>query len=272
MNARILMATLCGVLAACEPPPRQPARTSGAASGQTNTSQAPAVVAQTRFHVAQPLHQMKDSTQRVARLREQARGVVVPTYGQVTPQELNVINDTIREIQTLARVRFYPRPDGGWTDTTWTREPGLYTELIRASHEDYGLPVIELYGRWLRVYYGFAADGSPRAGWVHLVPGKSVYHDRDRQLFEYSTSLRDPANTAFFQAPDGQPVSVDLRPSYTLQVLRIDRDWIQVVLMRPDTSACTGNENFRVSKRDTVWVQRFNASGMRQLTSAVAGC
>ena len=272
MDTRTVLAMLCLVWAACEPQPRQAGRHPGAAGTQTKTSQPPPVVAATRFQVAQPLGQLKDSTARVDRLREQAIGIVVPTYGQVTPQELNVINDTTHEIQTIARVRFYPLPSGGWTDTTWTREAGLYTELLRATHEDYGLPVVEKYGRWLRVYYGFAKDGSPRTGWVHLVPGKSVYHDRDRQLFDYSTSLRDPANTQFFDAPDGQPVEVDLRPSYTLQVIRIESDWIQVVLMRPDTSACTGNENFRVSQRDTVWVRRFNAGGKRQLTSAVAGC
>ena len=127
-------------------------------------------------------------------------------------------------------------------------------------------------GRWLRVHYAFAEDGSPRSGWVHLVPGKSVYHDRDRQLLEFSTTLTDPANTAFFSAPNGQPVAMDLRPSYTLAVLRVEQDWIQVVLMRPDTSACTGNENYRVTRRDTVWVRRHAASGKRQLTSAIAGC
>ncbi len=271
MRCAAAAALFCAMLAACEPPPRQPLRGEGSRP-QAEVARAPQVTAQTRFHMAQPLAEMKDSAERVARLREQARGVVVPTYGQVTPQELNVVNDTVYEIRTIARVRFYPLPAGGWTDTTWTSEPGLYTELVRATHDDYGLLVTERRGRWLRVYFGFAGDGSPRSGWVNLVPGKSVYHDFDQQLVEFSTSLTDPANTQFFAAPGGQPVAVDLRPSYTLAVLDVTPEWIQVVLMRPDTSACTGNENHRVARRDTVWVRRFSPGGKRQLTSAIAGC
>lgn len=271
MKGTAAVGLLCVMLAACEPPPRRALPGAGG-SAQTQTARAPQAVAQSRFHIARRLHELKDSTERVERLREQAKGVVVPTYGQVTPQELNVVNDTSYEIRTIARVRFYPLPDGGWTDTTWTSEPDLYTELVRATHDDYGLPVTEIRGRWLRVYYAFAEDGSPRSGWVHLVPGKSIYHDRDRQLFEFSSSLADSAGTEFFATPDGQPVAVDLRPSYTLSVLRVEKDWIQVVLMRPDTSACTGNENYRVARRDTVWLRRYNASGKRQLTSAIAGC
>ena len=271
MHLTALIGLVCVLLAACEPPPRPQLNGADGSSAQTAT-RAPQVVAQTRFHIARPLWEMKDSAARVERLREQAKGVVVPTYGQVTPQELNVVNDTSYEIRTLARVRFYPLSEGGWTDTTWTSEPGLYAELVRATHDDYGLPVVETRGRWLRVHYAFAEDGSPRSGWVHLVPGKSVYHDRDRQLLEFSTTLTDPANTDFYSTPNGQPMAVDLRPSYTLAVLRVEQDWIQVVLMRPDTSACTGNENYRVTRRDTAWVRRYGASGKRQLTSAIAGC
>lgn len=271
MQMRTVAAVLLATLAACEPPAREPVRGADAA-GQADSAGARAVVAQSRFHIAHPLYELRDSSARVERLREHAQGVVVPTYGGAVPHELNVVNDTAYEIQTVARVRFYPRSDGGWTDTTWTREPELYTELVRATQDDYGLPVTQVRGRWLRVLYAFAEDGSPRTGWVRLVPGRSVYHDRDQQLLEFSASLADPANTEFFDAPGGEPVAVDLRPTHTVRVLSIDGDWIQVALARPDTSACTGNENLQVRQRDTVWVRRYDERGRRQITSAVAGC
>ena len=232
----------------------------------------PQVVAQTRYHIAKPLYELTDSAGRAERYRERAIGVVVPVYEEAAPQELSVVNDTAYEIQTVARVRFYPRPEGGWSDTLWTREADLYGGLIRATHDDYGLPVVARHGSWLRVHYAYAADGSPRSGWVRLVPRKSVYHDRDQQMFEFSTSLTNPAEAEFFDRPHGRRVAVGLRPSHTLRVLRIQNDWIEIVVMQPDTSACTGDEDLDVARRDTLWIRRYDAQGRRQLTSAVAGC
>jgi len=272
MHGRAALAVLGVVLTACEPSPRAPAQ--GALSeGTAETARAaPAALAQGRFHIARPLYELTDSLQRVNRLRERAKGVVVPAFGEGVPQELNVLNDTVYEIQTVARVRFYPSEAGGWSDTIWTRAPDLYAQLLRATHEDYGLPVTAVHGRWLRVDYAYAADGSPRAGWVYLAPGRAMYHDRDAQLREFSTTLANPDSAELVLTPGGRPLRVDMSAGYTLRVLRIEDEWIQVLLMRPDTSACTGNEGLRVTRRDTVWVRRFDARGMRQLTSAVAGC
>jgi hypothetical protein len=264
-----VVAVLLATLAACEPPPPPLQRVE---AEKPEVEPLPQVSGQIRYHIARPLYELTDSADRAERFREQAIGVVVPTYGEAAPQELSVVNDTAYEIQTIARLRFYPRDDGGWTDTLWTREPGLYGGLIRATHEDYGLPVTEVRGRWLRVHYAFAADGSPRSGWVQLVPGKSVYHDRNRQMFEFSTDLVNPQETELHAGPGSRPIGVDMGNSHTLRVLRIQGDWVQVVIMQPDTSACTGDEDTRVTRRDTVWVRKFNAQGKRQLTSAIAGC
>lgn len=262
-------ALLLTTLAACEPAPTPfPRRVEDAPRPEPIQQ----VGAQARYHIARPLHELTDSVDRVERRREQAIGVVVPVFGEAAPQELSVVNDTAYEIQTVARVRFYPHPGGGWSDTLWTREVGLYGALIRATHDDYGLPVVAKHGNWLRVDYAYAADGSVRSGWVLLVSDKSVYHDRDQQLFEFSTNLANPAETELFDRPRGSRVAVGLRPSHTLRVLRIEKDWIQIVVMQPDTSACTGDEDLKVARRDTVWVRRYDAQGKRQLTSAVAGC
>lgn len=269
MTRRTTVAVLLATLAACEPPPPPLARVS---VDTPETEPLPHVSGQIRYHIARPLYELTDSADRAERYREQAIGVVVPVYGEVAPQELSVVNDTAYEIQTVARLRFYPREDGGWTDTLWTRASGLYGGLIRATHEDYGLPVTEVRGRWLRVHYAFAADGSPRSGWVQLVPGKSAYHDRDRQMYQFSTDLVNPQETVLHESPGSRPIGVDLGGSHTLRVLRIQGDWVQVVIMQPDTSACTGDEDLKVTRRDTVWVRKFNAQGKRQLTSAIAGC
>jgi hypothetical protein len=266
---RSIAAVLLATLAACEPAANTLPRP---VDDEPKPQPIPHVSAQTRYHIATPLYELTDSASRAERHREQAIGVVVPVYGEAAPQELSVVNDTAYEIQTVARVRFYPRPEGGWTDTLWTREAGLYGALLRATHDDYGLPVVARHGNWLKVHYAYAADGSPRSGWVLLVPRESEYHDRDEQMFEFSTSLMNPGETEFFDRPEGNRVAVGLRPSHTLRVLRIEKDWIQIVLMQPDTSACTGDEDLKVARRDTVWVRRYDAQGKRQLTSAVAGC
>jgi hypothetical protein len=263
------VSVLFATLSACEP---APAPQSAAAPSPTTETQA-TPVAQTRFHAANPLHEAGDTVRGKAVLaQERAIGIVAPTYGDRAPSELTVVNDTASEVQTIARVRFYPQPDGGWTDTIWTREAGAYGGLMRATHDDYGLPVVARNGEWLRVHYAFARDGSPLSGWVRLAEGHTVYHDRDEQMYEFSTDLADPQSTDFFAQPGGQRVQVDLRPSHMLEVLRINGDWIQVALLRPDTSPCTGDPQLKVQRGDTVWVRRYNAQGKRQLLSAVAGC
>ena len=264
------LATACVLMAtslACEPAPEmQPD-----ASATAEPVAVPA--AQARFHPGRHLYEMPDSTRPRAELaRERAIGIVVPIYGDSAPRELTVLNDTSHEVQTVARVRFYPQRDGGWTDTLWTREAGLFHELLRATHEDYGLPVVARRGNWAHVHYGFAADGAARSGWVRVAAGQTVYHDRDQQMFEFSTDLADAENTEFFARAGGQRVQVDLRPSFMLEVLRINGDWIQVALLRPDTTPCTGDPQLHVRAGDTVWVRRYNAQGRRQLHSAVAGC
>lgn len=261
------------VWAACEAP--KPQTFPGYAEKAADSSLVEAAVekaARPHYFTARPLHELGDSTDRVERTLARARGVVVTTYVRPAPRELSVINDTVRDIQTVARVRFYPARDGGWTDTIWTRDADLYGGLVRATHDDYGLPVASVHGAWLRVIYAFRADGTPQYGWVRLVPGKLVYHDADRQMFEFSTSLVNPGATEFFAAPEGPQIHIDLDPSHTLRVVRTYGDWIQVVIMRPDTSACTGDESLNVLSRDTAWVRRYDATGRRQLQSAIAGC
>jgi hypothetical protein len=262
-RAVVLIATLSG----CEPAPEVPPVALPAAK----PGAVPA--AQIRMHPAEPLHELPDSARERAELaQEQAVGTVVPVWGERAPGELQVINDTSHEVQTVARLRFYPRADGGWADTMWTREAGLFHALLRATHDDYGLAVVAKHGEWLRVLFAFGRNGVSRAGWVRLRAGQTVYHDRNAQMFEFSTSLANEQATEFFVRPGGQRVRVDLRPSHMLEVLRIDGDWIQVALLRPDTTPCTGDPRLKVQRGDTVWVRRYDARGRRQLTSAVAGC
>jgi hypothetical protein len=267
MRLVVWVVVLLATLSACEPAPET------RPTPDTTNQPAAVVATQSRFYPAKHLYELPDSTRSKAELhQERALGIVVPLYGDSAPREITVVNDTAHEVQTIARVRFYSRPEGGWTDTLWTRERGLSYELMRATHDDYGLPVVAKNGEWLRVAYAFAADGSPRMGWIRLAAGRTVYHDRDQQMNEFSTDLADPRATEFFASPGGQRVQVDLRPSHMLEVLRINGDWIQVALLRPDTTPCTGDPQLKVQRGDTVWVRRFNAQGKRQLLSAVAGC
>jgi hypothetical protein len=261
--ACILFATSPG----CEPAP-EPRPDVAPASPPSAVS-----IPQSRLQPARYLHELPDTARiRAETAQEHALGVVVPVYGERAPRELAIANDTAYEVQTIARLRFFPSPDGGWTDTLFVREPGLFHQMVRATHEDYGLPVVARRGEWLRVHYAFAANGTPRSGWVRLADGQTVYHAVDEQMFKFSTSLADENDTEFFARPGGQRVQVDLRPTHMLEVLRIEGEWIQVALLRPDTTPCTGDPQLEVRRADTVWVRRYNAQGKRQLHSAVAGC
>jgi hypothetical protein len=260
----VLWATLSG----CEPA-REQQQQSAPPVREAAATPAP----QSRFYPTEMLWKLPPAAADSAlRARERAKGVVVPKYTSGPPDELVVLNDTAHEVQTVARVRFYKQPEGGWRDTVWTRERGLHAEIMRVTHDDYGLPVVSLHGSWLRVHYAYGADGTPRSGWVRLIPGMTFYHDWDQQMFEFSTRLAQDGDTELYRAPNGSKVDPGLARNYTMQVLKAESAWIQVVLMRPDTSACTGNEQLTVQRRDTVWVRRFNEQGTRQLQSAFAGC
>lgn len=251
---------------ACQPKPE-----SSPERARAQPTAAP--VARIRFYPASHLVDLADSIQqKIERVQARGIGTVVPDHIKDPPSELVVSNDTAGEVQTAARVRFYAQPDGGWSDTTWAREPNLHGQLIRATHEDYGLPVLSRHADWLRVAYAFTKLGEPKLGWVKLSPPRTQFHESDKQMLEFSNSLTDPMSTTFYRAPNGQPVKLPLAPSHFIEVLRINGNWIQINVVRPDTSSCTGTIGAKVQHSDTVWIARYNSEGLRQISTAVAGC
>jgi len=107
---------------------------------------------------------------------------------------------------------------------------------------------------------------------VHIVTGKVHYASYDSLMKSVSTHFSDPAAARFYSGPGRGEIHVSLEPSVSLKVVEINGDWIRIVLTAPDTTVCVGDPNAKVTRRDTVWVPRVNASGRRQLVSAVAGC
>ena len=235
---------------------------------------APATVsAEPRLHPVQPQFQLRDSAAEAAeRAEARALGIVYSMFADTLPAELAVLNDTSGEVRTVARVRFYQMASGGWADTIWANQPGLYGTLTRASHEEYGLQTLGVSGNWAQAIYAYNEAGDPQLGWVRLVPRRVQHVAYDSLLFQYTSDLLNPDAAVFYDKPEGKPVKVSLEPNYSLDVLQVAGEWIRIALAVPDTAECTGDPSATVARRDTVWVPRINKNGYRQLYSAVAGC
>jgi hypothetical protein len=256
---------LCATLCACEPAPEPAARVAN--------SPAPAPVAQTRFYPTQHFADLPAATIDAIELNKaRAAGIVYTEFEGSIPAELTILNDTAHEVQTIARLRFYGMTDGGFTDTLWVRRPGWFSEIERATQEHYGLQAATLHGAWARVNFAYDSAGRPQQGWVRIEPPRVNYASYDSLMMSVSSSFADPAAVRFFDRPAGDSLKISLAPSYSLAVLQTRGDWIRVALTMPDTTECVGDPKARVQRRDTVWVPRINASGQRQIISAVAGC
>jgi hypothetical protein len=169
--------------------------------------------------------------------------------------------------------------DGGWQPVYAANEPGLIGELTRVSHDDYGL-VVDRVGRgWVRVIYGYTRSGSPRSGWVRLVRERVEYTSYDDQIRLHGTWFERPAQVDLFDRPNGRRIrfalveaEADGGPGYSMKVLGIKQDWIEVEVTVPDTSDCTGNPEASVQRKTRAWVRRYDRRGRYQIAYAPAGC
>ena len=169
--------------------------------------------------------------------------------------------------------------DGGWRSIFAAEEPGLIGELTRASHDDYGLVADRIQGSWVRVVYGYTRRGDVRRGWIRLSNTEGVeYISYDEQIRQRITWFAEPGRVELFDRPRGRRVPFSLtpsdgtEPSYTLEVLDIERDWIQVRLTVPDLDPCGGDPAGKVERTTTAWVRRHDARGRHQIHYAAAGC
>jgi hypothetical protein len=155
-------------LTACEPAREEPAG--------SPPSAAAVPAAQMRFYPAKPLSELREPALSIVdSSRARAVGIAYTSFEASAPNELTILNDTAHEVQTSARLRFYPIPNGGWSDTLWVRQPKLYSQLERASLDDYGLQVASVHGSWLRVIYAYDSAGAAQLGWVRVAPGHVMY-------------------------------------------------------------------------------------------------
>lgn len=266
MRGAAVVSLMCATLSACEP---------ASETRSANNPPTAAPVAQSRFYAARPLWNLQDPAvlDSIERQKARAIGIVYPAFAGELPAEIAVVNDTAHEVQTVARVRFFRSPEGGWTDSLFVRDPALFAVgLERATHEDYGLPVVTRQREWARVIFAFDSTGASRQGWVRIESGRTLFQAEDSALLSFSTHFGANEPEAFFDRPAGNRVAVSTSPSANVQVLEVQSDWIRIALTIPDTAECGGDPTAKVLRRDTVWIRRLAANGRRQIVAAVAGC
>ena len=264
-RAAAVVSLLCATLSACEPAPEP-----RPASPPVATP-----VAQSRFHAARPISDLQnpEAIDSIERMKARSVGIVYSTSSTGVPNNIAVLNDTAHEVQTIAQLRFFRTPDGGWSDTLFVRDPRLFAVgLVRATHDDYGFPVLVRKGDWARAIFAFDTTGTPQAGWVRIESGQTLYQSEDSALLSYSTHFGGDIPRDFFDRPDGARVTVPTKPSAMVQVLETRPEWLRVAVTVPDTASCAGDPSLKVTFHDTVWIRRYGPDGRRQVTAAVAGC
>jgi hypothetical protein len=155
----------------------------------------------------------------------------------------------------------------------------LIGELTRVSHDDYGLVVDRARRGWVRAVYGYTRTGSPRAGWVRLMRDRVEYTSYDDQIRRHGTWFEQPAQVDLFDRPNGRRIRFPLAetdadggPGYSMKVLGIKHDWIEVEVTVPDISGCTGNPEATVQRSIRAWVRRHDRRGRYQIAYSPAGC
>ena len=198
--------------------------------------------------------------------------------GGISGAELLVRRQPSDSSPAVAYVTFLELADG-WHSVHAANEPGLIGELTRVSHDDYGLVVDRVRRGWVRVIYGYTGTGSPRAGWVRLVRDRVEYTSYDDQIRRHGTWFEQPAQVDLFDRPNGRRIRFPLAeahadggPGYSMKVLAIEHDWIEVEVTVPDISGCTGNPKATVERSTRAWVRRHDRRGRYQIGYAPAGC
>ena len=192
--------------------------------------------------------------------------------------ELIVRSHPRQDAPVVAYLDYEFSADGGWEIAFKANEPGLREEITRVNHEDYGLVVASIRGGWAKAVYGYDLTGEVRFGWVHLVPGSIVFVSYDDLLAQHLAYFEDPGRVELFDKPNGRRVEfpltsrVDANMSYSLSVLAIERDWIQVALEVPSTEPCGGDPEAKVERSTYAWVRRYDSKGRYQIGYSAGGC
>ena len=199
--------------------------------------------------------------------------------GGLSGAELLVRQQPGDSARVVAYLTFEEQADGGWHSVYAANEPGLIGELTRVSHDDYGLIVDRVRRGWVRAIYGYTRTGSPRAGWVRLVRDRVEYISYDDQIRRHGTWFAQPAQVDLFDRPNGRRIRFSLAeadadggPGYSMKVLGIEHDWIEVEVTVPDVSGCTGNPEATVERSTRAWVRRHDRRGRYQIAYSPAGC
>lgn len=177
-----------------------------------------------------------------------------------------------------------------WAYTLEANETAVTSNALEYDYEMDGLPIDSIgsvpagsprggasASGWVRVVYGFAADGEPRIGWVHNVEGHTRVRLWADELPTRSLFFVGPeARIAFHDAPGGDRVLFDLRRhgddgplDYRLDPIETDGRWMKVRVVTPDASCSV--EQVEASA-GVVWIEYLDERGRPRVWYYTRGC
>lgn len=166
--------------------------------------------------------------------------------------------------------------EGVWEYRLETAEEGLLRNDIEWSYEENGLPVdtIAANGSWARVVYAADGSGDTRLGWARLSERMRLERWPD-VLSQQNLFFRHPDSLAFFDAPDGAAVPLEITTGdtrdgldYAIQPLRIVDEWMQVVVTTP-SDYCVDPPD---PQSDTTWIRFLDDRGRPRVWYYTRGC
>lgn len=251
----------------------------GACEGAGDGEQARVALKPARdsMHVLYPFATVDSSAAAaIAAATADDRGVVIPVITSAPvgfPRNLEISSAPDSTANVVAYVDFFANAEGGWTDTLRALTPNLFGQLTRAGHDDYGLPFDSVAGSWAQVIYGYTADGREHKGWIHLKQDSVGLITYDQMMMQYQSWFADPGSVTLYDRPGGTVVPpFPFELGYSMQVVSVSPEWIQVKLVVPDTTECSGDPKATVRGRALLWLKRESNNPQRQIWSAVAGC
>jgi hypothetical protein len=209
-------------------------------------------------------------------------GIGVVYFPMKTPvQDERLVLRTLPDASAgqVAEFRFYMPDESRWFYDV-SAKPGdtFAASLVEYGYEESGLPLdsIAADGRWARVIYGYAPDGSALLGWAAL---EGVEHVLWRDwLPTRAAFFLEPGAALLADRPDGAVIDLDLARTsaapphdydYHLEPDSVAGDWLRLRVVTP-SDACGLQP---VDRREVVgWTRYIDERGRPLVWFFSRGC
>lgn len=174
----------------------------------------------------------------------------------------------------VGAVLFTVSPANGVTSYAIAAPDSLRPNLVEYGYEESGVPFdsLDAASRWARGILGFAADGTPRTGWIDTgLTGVGLVRWA-QQLTGRPIYFPTPEKAAFFATPDSsRPLRVPAggNDAYAIHPLEARGPWLRARVAEPSDDC---DPDARPRRTRTVWIRYLDERGRPTVWYYPRGC